>query len=487
MAAAFSVPLIVRGRVIAGDPVEYGSRRDGAGFMATNVAAHLDTLSLSSPSQMADLYALRFADIVEYLDALGSRLAFSENPHLQEAFRLSSATSGLSEPILRHCYETIGWVFGRETVVEMAERSIGIAYLDGWVPARLANGAEVATRAFGARTAHIVAGNVPTVSAVTIARNAITRGDAIIKTPSNDPLTAAAIARTMIDMAPDHPLTRHLSVAYWKGGDESIESLIYQPSRLEKIVAWGGLASISHISKYLQPGIDLITLDPKLSSTIVGRGAFAAGHDLHEVAERIALDGGVYNQEACLNARVVYVETGTDEAGLDAAKRLGGLVFECLRRLPAHLSGPAENLNAGLQDEIESLRHTSDYYHVIGGGRDGAVIVSLIDEPVDFAPKLANRVINLVPVDDLETPVRAVNAYTQTIGVYPDELRLALRDRLSLQGAQRIVSLGYAAAAALSQPQDAMEPLRRMCKWISEETYRAEKVPLLSRADPQSH
>jgi len=26
----------------------------------------------------------------------------------------------------------------------------------------------------------------------------------------------------MIDMAPDHPLTRHVSVAYWKGGDAQV-------------------------------------------------------------------------------------------------------------------------------------------------------------------------------------------------------------------------------------------------------------------------
>ena len=43
---------------------------------------------------------------------------------------------------------------------------------------------------------------------------------------------------------------------------------------------------------------------------------------------------------------------------------------------------------------------------VIGGGVEGAVIMSQMDEPVDFAPLLANRVLNLVPVDDLETRSR---------------------------------------------------------------------------------
>jgi hypothetical protein len=60
-----------------------------------------------------------------------------------------------------------------------------------------------------------------------------------VKAPSNDPLTIVAIARTMIEMAPGHPITRHLTVGYCKGGDEAIESRIYQPQHIEKLVAWG--------------------------------------------------------------------------------------------------------------------------------------------------------------------------------------------------------------------------------------------------------
>ena len=168
---------------------------------------------------------------------------------------------------------------------------------------------------------------------LTIAQNAITRSDAIIKAPSNDPLTAVAIARTMIDMAPDHPLTRHLSVAYWKGGDAVVEDALYQPRNIEKLVAWGGLASITHIAKYVQPGIDLITLDPKLSSTIIGRQAFADEATMRTVAERLANDIGCNNQEGCVNARVIYVQTGTDAAGVANANRFGAMVYEAVQAL----------------------------------------------------------------------------------------------------------------------------------------------------------
>jgi hypothetical protein len=85
-------------------------------------------------------------------------------------------------------------------------------------------------------------------------------------------------------------------------------------------------------------------------------------------------------------------------------------------------------------------------------------------------------VANIVPVDDIGQVTRAVNAYTQTIGIYPEELKRQLRDTLPLFGAQRLTSLGYACSVAIAMPQDAIEPIRRMCKWIVDEECDPEAV-----------
>jgi hypothetical protein len=319
-----------------------------------------------------------------------------------------------------------------------------------------------------------VAGNIPAVSAATIVRNAVTRSDALIKLPSNDPMTAAAIARTMIEMAPTHPLTRHLSVAYWKGGTTSVEELIYQPANIEKIVAWGGFASISHIAKYIQPGIELVTLDPKLSSTIIGKEAFKDDATMRYVAQQIAYDACAYNQEGCGNARVVYIQTGTDEVGLAAANLLGEYLWQSINELPSTVSAPATELNPDLKDELDALRLGGGrWYKLIGGTNAGGVVISQLDEPVDFAASLCNRVVNLVPVDDLEVPIRSISSYTQTIGIYPEDLKLELRDRLAIFGAQRMVTLGYGCTTSpfVYGVQDGIEPLRRMCRWIVDEKF----------------
>jgi hypothetical protein len=480
--AQYHVPLIIRGRIIDDKDVEFGGRGGGTTFTAPAVKKHAGAIPLDTPSSLSELYALTFDDILEYLGELHQRMAFGRNPYLQEAFELARGTSGLTEPLLRRTYQLMGDCFDPKFAREFADSSIGIPYLEGWVTKRMGNGAIASVRAFGARAVHIVAGNSPLVSSMTVMRNAVLRSDAIIKTPSNDPLTAAACARTMIDMAPDHPITKHLSVAYWKGGDASFEDVLYQPKNIEKIIAWGGFASITHIAKYIQPGIDLITLDPKLSSSIIGKAAFRNEETMTDAAQRMAIDIGSNNQEACLNARIAYIESGTDKGGLALANRFGRMVYAALQALPPALSTPVRRVDPQLAEEIQSLKMMSDDHIVIGGGTNGAIIVSQTSEPVDFARILTNRVGNLVPVDDLEIPIRSVTAYTQTIGIYPDELKAKLRDRLAFHGAQRFVSLGYAARMSYAGPHDGIEPLRRMCKWIIEESYDPNETPLPSKS-----
>jgi len=470
----FTVPLLLRGQIIDEATVEFGGRRGGVSFSAPDVSKHLDALTLSTPSKMGDLYAITLEEIFDFLAKLGERLHPAENRHLQESFELSRLTSGLSDSILRHHYDGIPNYFRKEVVRDIAERLVGVDYLEGWVeqPQTTQQHTRLSIRAVGARAVHIIAGNVPVVGVTTVIRNAITRSDAIIKTPSNDPLTTAAVVRTMIDMAPDHPITRHVSVAYWKGGDTAVEEHLYDPRRIEKIIAWGGFAGIKHLTQYLQPGLDLITLDPKHSATIIGPEAFADEASLDAIARRLALDVGVLNQEGCVNARVVYVQSGTDAAGLERANELGKRLFAALQGLPDHLSTPHKAFDPELKAELDALAFVADEFKLYGGRRnEGAVIVSQSDVAVDFARMLACRVANIVPIDDVETAVRSVNAYTQTIGIFPESLKSSLRDRLAFQGAQRLVSLGGAATLMQTpQPQDGIEPLRRSVKWITDES-----------------
>jgi hypothetical protein len=474
----FRVPLFVRGELVEQDWKSFGGRYGAASFEAPDLARHVERLPLGSPGALADLYAISFDEILDVLAELGRALDFAKNRHVQAAYEAALLAAPYPESMLRVSYAALPRAFDREAIRELAESRIGIDHLEGWVPRTLRDGRELRVRAFGARALHIPAGNGGIVSAITIIRNAITRSDAIVKAPSNDPMTALAIARTLADVAPGHPLTKHLTVAYWKGGDLAVEEKLFRPEHIEKIVAWGGFASVKHVTRYIQPGLELISLDPKRSATIIGPEAFESDATLDDVAQRAACDVGMANQEGCACARVIYVLSGTDAEGVARANRLGERIYEKLVTLPDHISTKPKTFDRELRDHLDASRMGGeDWYRVIGGEQnEGAVIVSQMDEAVDYAPLLSGRVANVVPVDDLEKVTGAVNAYTQTVGIYPESLKRELRDRLPLFGAQRLTSLGYACHVNPAMPQDAIEPLRRMCKWIVDEECDPEKV-----------
>ncbi len=462
--------MFVRGELIEDDWVAFGTRNGTGGFEAPDPVKYVDRLPLATPMDLADLHQIGFDEIVDVLVELGRALDPDRNVHVQEAMAAAAIAAPYPPAMLRNSYTTMPYVFDREAIIEIAESRIGVDYLEGWVPRSMRDGRQIRIRAFGARALHVPAGNGGVVSAITIIRNAITRSDAIVKVPSNDPLTAIAIAKTLCDVAPNHPLAKHLAVAYWKGGDTAIEERLYRPEHVEKIVAWGGFASVKHVTRYIQPGLELISLDPKRSATIIGPEAFESEAVLDEVAVRAATDIGVANQEGCACARVIYVLCGTDAEGRARANRLGERIYEKLVGLPEHVSTRPRYFDRDLRDHIEGSRMTDDFYHVIGGEDDeGAIIVSQFDEAVDYAPMLSGRVANVVPVDGIEKVTDAVNAYTQTVGIFPESLKRDLRDRLPLFGAQRLTSLGYACHVTSAMPQDAIEPVRRMCKWIVDE------------------
>ena len=469
---------VLRGKVIETDLIEFGGRGGDLAFLAPDPHKIVDQLPLASPRLMEDLYELSFEDILDYLAELGERLVLRENPYLQDALEYSYDTAPTTRPIMDHFFHDMPFMFDKERIRGMVDFNIGIDHLEGWVE-RTINGSHIGIRAYGARTLHIVAGNGPVLGALTVLRGAVTRGDTLIKVPSNDPFTTGAIARTMVDMAPDHPLTKHLAVAYWRGGDEAIESKVYQPYNIEKICAWGGFASVKHVTKYIQPGIELISLDPKRSASIIGGDALDSEEGIIETGKRLACDFATGNQVACAAARMAYVMCGTDDAGLEKLKKLGQATYDAMFTLPDVLTTKPKRYDPDLKEKVDSLRFSDDFYTIIGGeDGEGAVIVSHTSDRVDFWEYLADRTINLIPVDTLEEVLDVVDSYTQTVGIWPRELHKIVRHKGALHGGQRFVELGYVFnGPGLVGPQDGIEPMRRIVKWIISEEPVAGRLP----------
>lgn len=456
---ALSAPFFVRGRVVEGDAATHRSRDLGVEF--NTPALELDQL-VTPRSELPPLLDVKVEEIIDFLVETGERLALDRNPHMQRCLDLVAATNPLPRRIVENLYLTAPRLLQRDGLWSQVETNFANpAVLDGWVDRVDRQGNKGSLRAFPPRIVHMLAGNAPAGCIASIAQGALVKGVNLFKMPSSDPFTAVAVLRTMAEIDPEHPVVRSMSAVYWPGGDEQTERTLYRPQYFDRIVAWGGGPAIQNVIKYLGPGIQLVSFDPKTSISMIGREVFASPETMDDAAERLAEDTMVFNQEACLASRFTFLEATPEQAEAFCATVAQRLAVD---RLFGSAEAPAPPPD--VRDEIEVLAAMGDDVKTFGRP-DGSGLVVLSDEPVDFHP--SNKTNNVVLVASLDDAVRYVNVATQTIGIYPDHRKTDLRDRLAAAGAQRLCRLGTANAHVAGSPHDAMFPLQRLVHWMGDD------------------
>lgn len=316
--APVTVVHMIRGEVDHGTPVDLGR--------LTAPALDLDRL-VWPRTEPGPAFHVPVAEIVDLLVETGEALKADRAGLLAEALERMAPVSPLPAEVLERAYAVLWRSFQRPGLYAQIDHELGGAdVLDGWREVRLPDERVAAIRAFPPRLVHIIAGNAPGVAAMSVVRGALTKGVNLVKLPSNDLFTATAILRTMAAVAPGHPVVRSFSAAYWRGGDEVVESALFRPQFFDKLVAWGGEATIRSALKYVGPGFELVSFDPKTSISMIGREAFASEETLARAADAGAADATFFNQQACVASRFQFVEGSRDDADRYAAllcERLG--------------------------------------------------------------------------------------------------------------------------------------------------------------------
>lgn len=456
---ADSIPVchIIKGRAVEGADIEH---RGPGGVVFQMPALHLDELTWTrlEPCPASNVPV---QEIIDLLEATGQAMQRDAGGHLSTALQRLCRTATLGPVLMEKLYAELPALFDPRIVRGTIDAELGgVDVLDGWREVGLPQMPRGRIRAYPPRLMHVLAGNAPVVAAMTITRCAVTKGASLFKLASNDMFTAPAILRTMADVAPDHPVVRSFSAVYWRGGDEKIESALYRSQFFDKLVAWGGDAAIRGAIKYLAPGFELISFDPKNSISMIGREAFASAETLREAAVAAAADATFYNQEACASARFQYVEGSEAEVDRFCAALQPELGVE--RACCTATGAPASEQ---LREEVEALRYLEPEYRV-WGQFDGRGVVVRSSEPVDFYPEA--RVVNVVRVDNLADAVRWVNVSTQTVGIYPAQRRKQLADALAHAGVQQIQPLGQINKFVVGTPHDGMFPLHRFVRWVAD-------------------
>jgi hypothetical protein len=451
------VPHVVKGETIIEARVEHRSRAAGDVVMTPQI--DLDTL-IWPRGKPGPAFDTPIAEILDFLAEVGKALDFDRNPHLQEAAARNARYGTLGARILENCYRDIARFFDRDAIEAEAAEALGsLEAVDGWRE-RTVRGRTIHVRAFPPRIVHILAGNAPIVPPISIVRGAISKGVHLLKMPSNDLFTATALLRTMADVGPNHPVTRSFSAVYWRGGDDRIEGNIFRSQYYDKLVVWGGDAAVRHAMKYVAPGFEVVSFDPKVSISLVGREAFASEETLEAVAAAGAADVVAFNQDACSCARFQFVEGSTGEVDAYCRKLVDAMGEES--RYGAGKDGPTPP--EPVLEELDMLGMLEPIYQIFGTP-DGSGMVVRSSEPVAFNP--GGKLVNVVEVPTLSDAIAHVTVATQSVGIYPSRRIKELRDDLASAGVQRITALGGVHAGRFGGlPHDGGWPVHRMMHWV---------------------
>lgn len=438
------------------------------------------------PRDIADqircLHPLDFDAVAAYVDAVGHALA-PAGGLVSRTLPLAIACSDQPEYFVRLGFADVHAAFDGATLGRAVDRELdyggraGRAYLNGWtdIPDTIAAGAMAIARgkmggsaASAARSRrlravpttqlHITAGNSPVVPAISALRAFATKGAVTIKLPSGALVAGAALALAMHVTAPEHPLTRHASIAYWPGGDDAVESVLLRHGAFERIVIWGSRASVDAVAARAA-GTKTLVFNPRYGVSLLGRAALAP-QMIEETARRAAQDTLVWNQQACIASLVHYAEGG----GAEIERYCSALTKELALWDGAQDHRP----NRSLVGRIRTARRgelSDGKWSVNGPPVAPTSAVVRMDRGFDLFAHPQARVVVVRAVNDLAETLNLMHSGVSSVGIFPLERLDGLRDEICGRGVTSVIPLGEADTLFAGAPHDGMRPLSELVSW----------------------
>jgi hypothetical protein len=432
--------------------------------------------------QIKSLHPLDFGAVAAYVDALGQAMAPS-GALVSRALPLAIACSDQPDYFVRLGFADVHAAFDGATLGGAVDRELeydgrpGRAYLNGWVdiPDDIAAGAMATARAkMGGSTAsaarrrqlravpttqlHITAGNSPVVPAISALRAFATKGAVTVKLPSGALVAGAAFALAMHVAAPDHPLTRHASIAYWSGGEEAVESVLLRHGAFERIVVWGSRASVDAVASRAA-GTKTLVFNPRYGISLIGRAALAP-EMIDEAARRAAQDTLVWNQQACIASLVHYAEGGGEEIDRYCA----ALTKELAVWDVAHHHRP-DRATVGRIRTARRGELSDGKWTVNGPPVAPTSAVVRMDRGFDLSVHPQGRIVLVRPVNDLAETLNLMHPSVSSVGVFPLDRLDRLRDEICGRGVTSVIPLGEADTLFAGAPHDGMRPLSELVSW----------------------
>ena len=432
-----------------------------------------------------ELYALSVDDILSFLEKITG--AILENAgvalKIRELYRL---TTEFPDAMLDSWFASFASIFHLESMRRMIDNELsfqgkpGGDFLNGWVQIPVGPipessfsftellpdnnhplkniSSNICIRAMPTRQLHITAGNTPEVPLISALRAVLTKSPAVIKLPFGAILPGALFTLAAVTAAPEHPLTRHLSLVYWQGGNTTIENELFGSGCFDRVIVWGSQATVASVISR-SPYTRTICFNPRYGISMIGAEALSASA-IEKTASLAARDVLYYNQQACASSLVHYIE-GTEAKADEYAAILCDVLRQAEAKMPDFLS-PA---TIGKVKRLRRGRYAGAHWHVHQNGTAITSAVVVVPDEFDILEHPMSRFVIVRPVPSLKSAMKYLHPGVSVVGLFPESLRLELRDEISARGVSSVVPLGAAGVFFTGMPHDGMRVLSELVDW----------------------
>ena len=403
-----------------------------------------------------ELYSLPVDAVLDYLERIMDIL-LTDFTRVLEVMETWQLTSEYPDAFIEQWFADVRSVFGKEEARQMIDNELsfggkpGGLFLDGWIE----TDSRAMVRAMPTRQLHITAGNVPEVPLLSTIRAILTKSCAAVKLPYGAVLPGSLFALAAASV-PDHPITTNLSIVYWQGGDDSVEDKLFTSGSFDRIIVWGSPEAVTSVqSRALFTRV--VTLNPRYGVSLIGKEAFSS---LNEAAVLAAADVMIYDQKACTSSLVHYLE-GTEEQANEYAEMLRETLSRWDSKAPGFITPSA---TGGIK-RLRRGKYINAGWHINTREDDFSSGVVVISGEFDILDHPMSRLVVVRPVSSLEEALNYLSRYVSMAGVYPEQRRLELRDRILARGVSSVLPLGSCDRTWAGMPHDDMLVLSELVDW----------------------
>ena len=304
---------------------------------------------------------------------------------------------------------------------------------------------------------HILSGNAPSISVLSLIRGLLTKNINILKMSSGDLVTLSYFVQTFREVDSEHPITKSVSVVYWKQSNESLLERFVELSDI--LCVWGSGDAVEAIKSY-SSGKEVLEFGPRRGIQLIGKEVFSDDESLKETVKKAAHDLVVFDQEACFSPQLCFIE-GNKEEAKKFAKEFENALLDEGSRLPKGIKSLQHSASIG---------HMKSYSDFLGNeviyskNKDYMLIITEKIKHTKSHP--LGRTLFVIPVNSFDDVIEEFGHETQVVAIEPFTRAYELRERLTRQGVDRITHLGKMPYFAAGAPHDGIYPLARLVRWV---------------------